>query len=289
MRKLVLLLFIPFWSYAQEEFSFELYFEDAIGNKDTLVLGYDPLATDSIDSSFGEVDIINQQWDSIFEVRAGDDYSFWHPSGGMIPAPLYQSKKQIIDKSCDFDYDITININVKHFPFKIYWDTTLFTTDSCRLASILTGTPEEQTDVYEAPEAYLSNRYFGVGTGFTDTVIIDSITANNDLRYYSNNSEEIFVFWLAFANPLNISPNSVGELNHKSLRIYPNPSNQFIIIQDDFPIDQNFLIHNNSGKLVKKGPLLNGQIAVSDLPSGMFYLTIKTNQDIYRSKVIVER
>jgi hypothetical protein len=101
MKLLFLMFFVlPAICYSQEEFSFELYFEDAIGNKDTLLLGYDPLATDSIDVAFGEVNIINQPWSSVFEVRAGDDNDIWHPPGGVVQVPNYQSKKQIIDKSC---------------------------------------------------------------------------------------------------------------------------------------------------------------------------------------------
>ena len=37
---------------AQEEFSFQLYFEDAVGNRDTITLGYDPLATDTMEMLF---------------------------------------------------------------------------------------------------------------------------------------------------------------------------------------------------------------------------------------------
>jgi len=70
-------LFLSVWillfsstSFAQEEFSFELYFEDAVGNRDTLVLGYDENATDTIDSGFLEIDISGSIWNNTFEVRA---------------------------------------------------------------------------------------------------------------------------------------------------------------------------------------------------------------------------
>jgi len=39
----ILILFLPL-SLIGQEFSFSMYFEDAVGNKDTLVLGYDPAA-----------------------------------------------------------------------------------------------------------------------------------------------------------------------------------------------------------------------------------------------------
>ncbi|MCF8417129.1 MAG: hypothetical protein K9G40_12865, partial [Crocinitomicaceae bacterium] len=86
--------------FAQEEFSFELYFEDALGNKDTLILGYDSNATNGIDPLFGELNMTGQPWDNTFEVRAGNGYL------GEPDFPLninnfdYQTKKQIKFKDC---------------------------------------------------------------------------------------------------------------------------------------------------------------------------------------------
>ena len=80
---------------SQEEFSFPMIFEDAVGNKDTIVVGYDSLATDSIDTAFGEVDIVNQPWDSTFEVRIGrttTSESFDLPSS-------YQKKNIILKRN----------------------------------------------------------------------------------------------------------------------------------------------------------------------------------------------
>ncbi len=61
MKELVftfLLLVLSWNSSSQEEFSFTLYFEDAIGNKDSLILGYDELATNGEDEEFGEENVI---------------------------------------------------------------------------------------------------------------------------------------------------------------------------------------------------------------------------------------
>ena len=49
-----------------QEFKFNLFFQDSKGNKDTITLGYDINATDSIDSKLGETNIYKQQIDSIF-------------------------------------------------------------------------------------------------------------------------------------------------------------------------------------------------------------------------------
>lgn len=70
MKKFSLVLFSFIWQFSfAQSFSFELYFEDANGAKDTLEFGYDPTATDSIDPIFQETNIIAQPWSGQFEAR----------------------------------------------------------------------------------------------------------------------------------------------------------------------------------------------------------------------------
>lgn len=60
-KKLFLLFFlIPGGLFGQQTpgFEFELYFEDALGNRDTIILGYDDSATDGIDIGFEEERLI---------------------------------------------------------------------------------------------------------------------------------------------------------------------------------------------------------------------------------------
>jgi len=88
MRKTKLILAIFFLSSVanSQDFSFDLIFTDAIGNRDTLVLGYDDNAGDSIDTIFGEKNIINTPWSNIFEVR--------------ISSENFETKTQIKENKC---------------------------------------------------------------------------------------------------------------------------------------------------------------------------------------------
>ena len=118
------MFFLPLISSAQE-FSFELYFEDALWNRDTLVFGYDPLATDSIDVAFGEENIITQPWDSVFEVRISD-YYYENPT---LRPTSFNSNKGIFKKRTGYNYLTTamqINIKSNHFPITVSCDSTLF-------------------------------------------------------------------------------------------------------------------------------------------------------------------
>jgi len=68
----VAILLLPGFMYAQQtpQFQITLQFEDAIGNKDSIIVGYDETASsDQLNTQFGEV-LIDTPFDSVFEVRA---------------------------------------------------------------------------------------------------------------------------------------------------------------------------------------------------------------------------
>lgn len=67
-----ILFLVQVWLNGQPTAMFEatIWFEDAAGNRDSIVVGYDTLATEDIDPAFGEAEITSP-FDSVFEVRAG--------------------------------------------------------------------------------------------------------------------------------------------------------------------------------------------------------------------------
>ena len=116
MKKSLLILFLlPMYLTAQEEFSFQLYFEDAVGNRDTVTVGYDDNATHAIETAFGEEDIKSLPWDNQCEVRITDFSKTFH------------TKKQIIKNHCGEFWNILepIFIDIKNPQFPL--------TISCRL------------------------------------------------------------------------------------------------------------------------------------------------------------
>ncbi len=54
-------------------FETTIWVEDAIGNRDSVVVGFDPNATDEVDTTFGEIPN-DSAFDSILDVRAGEMY-----------------------------------------------------------------------------------------------------------------------------------------------------------------------------------------------------------------------
>ena len=139
MRKINLTLFTLFIAsmlHAQQ-FSFNLYITVSLGHSDTLVLGYDPMATDSIDAAFGEVDVSSQVWDSVFEARICP-YGDWNFATQFQPA--YETKKQIMHfipqppyspYSSQLSTPFIIEIHsAAQRPYYLSWDSTLFADSS---------------------------------------------------------------------------------------------------------------------------------------------------------------
>jgi hypothetical protein len=142
MKKFTLVLFSFIWQFSfAQSFSFELYFEDATGAKDTLEFGYDPTATDSIDPTFQETNIIAQPWSSQFEARIivlTNPYAFGFEEYATVPEAGHL-KKQIKLEDC-LDQSVHISmIQMKNavYPVTITWDHTLFN-DICRSNTIIT-------------------------------------------------------------------------------------------------------------------------------------------------------
>ncbi len=119
----------PFLNFAQNNplFQFSLYFEDTVGNKDSVIIGYDPTASSqNLNPQFGEV-WLTTPFDSVFDVRVihgGDSQN-------------RTSKKAIghmefsLD-SCVLGFHTKIIINAKFLPVKITYDSTLFPIDDCK-------------------------------------------------------------------------------------------------------------------------------------------------------------
>ena len=139
MKKIIvfkIILLSCMFSYSQE-FKMKLWFQDAVGNKDSIELGYDLLATDSIDSQYGETNSITTPWSNNFEVRISNE---WKNRFNNNQSGTYHTKKQIVKKQlCSIPHSVTaIDIKAQHWPVTVSWDSTLNFTD-CYNSSLLTS------------------------------------------------------------------------------------------------------------------------------------------------------
>lgn len=265
-------------SYAQE-FSFILHFKDSLGNIDSLTLGYDSEASDSIDIEFGEENIILEPWNSPLDVRAGDTNPFdctWN-----LTLPQYHSKKQWIIKDCDFYHSLNLIIHCENFPLKISWDTSLFKGDACRIASQLSGIWWFGWDITNPDQYTFLSPDFNLFE--SDHWKIDSVGAINSSCWYEEDEKKIFFLWITFANPSTLPPTDiympfVGEMNFKLLL---NPSGKLKIKVPDIRFNKlYFYVYSTLGTLVysssKELILPNSTLSFNDiqLPDGIYLIKI---------------
>lgn len=290
---------------AQEEFSFELYFEDALGNKDTVILGYDPNATDVIDITFGEVNILSQPWGSNFDVRIGDrSYETNNGTTNWLTSNTYQSKKQILSSYCD-QYDkksetISLQFKIDNLPIKIKWNGNVFG-DSCRAHSSFFGENTSlQTDGFHGtPLLYgLGNDSIFIDK-YTDQFNIEKLWVYKDvnqpqyaIQSLMDNLDSIaylqFYFW---GEQLLHTTELEAFFN---LKIFPNPTSDYLTIvknessQSDLLTVQIYSINGNllHTEEIKENHLL---IDLKQFQTGTYFFKFTNNKGISKFVKILKQ
>ena len=276
---ILIFLFLTGGIFSQQtpEFSFEFWIEDALGNKDTVTIGYDELATDGIDSNFGEIDIINQTWNSDLEARVGDKI---YTGLGILssdwirPNNSYLSKKQILKSYCeesDYSERVSIQFTAENYPITISWNDKLFE-ENCHKYSFIFG----QDDHY----------HFDV-TGFvmlrsTNSWVIDStlIFEGRTLASYESNGKTIGVLQFVFHRnyTLDVAANKLNDI-----KVYPNPViNDFINVE----FEGQFVLLDITGKIIQQGKVLNNKIGFEVLDKGIYNLILTNGSATHQSKII---
>ena len=279
MKQLIFFLFfLPMITSAQE-FSFELYFEDALGNRDTLVLGYDPLATDSIDVAFGEENIIAQPWDSVFEVRISDYYDK-NQVGEQVS---FNSKKCIQNKSSQpyfLTNRIEIDIHAKYLPIRITCDSTDLESPERRGTFITSMLPGGWFDT----GGFVTNLFYNPQT-LIDLAGFESWPLYPFNYYYLEESDSVFVCWSSIADS-NVNTSNILESSiDKIIKISPNPvsSNEKITIN----AQGNYTIVDIQGKAIQKGIIENNSVQLIYVESGIYFFILKNENAVYKTKFVV--
>lgn len=266
---LVLLLFIIF-SNAQE-FAFPIYFEDAAGYKDTLVLGYDITATDSVDIAFDEINIISEPLNDELDVRVSNAFFRGY---GELPA-TYHTKKQIIKNSCGYGFPvypvICIDIKSNHWPVNVMWDSTLFV-DTCVAESQFASFLYWSWDITWPNDfnLYLNQQSSQIAKTESDP--------SDDLTYYINDSgDTIRVFFIVLDDEQyteNIESHEVFDFKiFNNKEILTVSSDQFVIGKIE--------ILDLAGKTVI---VENAKaISIAGLPEGLYLCRVYVSSGIIKT------
>ncbi|HRN42717.1 MAG TPA: T9SS type A sorting domain-containing protein [Vicingus sp.] len=287
MKRNLLSLFILFFAQGikAQEFSFQLNFIDAIGNKDSLVLGYDITASDTIDSSFSELNIISTPLDTAFDIRVSDVYTNLFSSSSF---GTYQSKKQLVKNTnnCEFT-TIAIEVFAKYWPITATWNNTLFA-DSCSEGSFLTSVhPGGWWDVASTSNLYRTKLALNNSITFSsnnDGNLSIPFLAYNSGAYLNSNNDTISVFWLKFGDSTILNTSINNNQQEFQYNIYPNPANETLHVSIDKNIkltNTQLSIINISGSMVLKESILSHhtELTINHLPNGIYFLKIDVNNE----------
>jgi len=282
---LILWLCLALWGglYGQQTALFQavIRFEDAVGNKDSVTVGYDPEATFGIDPEFGEAEI-TAPFDSVFEVRAMSRFDFDQ-----------KFSKVIIDES-DFIFGLNcyggpivyLFVWSKHQPFKVEWDSSLFLNDVCVRGSFISNHQEDEVagpfDLEQFPPicacmAIQSLQYFELSE--------DALPPENSIMTFEAEVEGIgsqVIYGLRFkpVDPGGYTPcywitvDTDEPIAATPLSIFPNPSHGLVkVTSSEHTAFEELKVFDTMGHLVQSiSAIKNSEADLSGLPGGIYQL-----------------
>lgn len=265
----------------QPRWVFPFFIEDAIGQKDTVYVGYDTSVTSFIcnaDTVFGE---------------------FWlHPDTNFIAGAICGSgdsitKVEITSFMFPPNYFNFGALNV-HFPVILRWDVSLLRSDSLPFPD-QDPAPRAQVDMYWF---FGTNALFDASCG-EPIIISDSV---NNVGFCQRR-DSIIIYDL-FGNPgkqdcgvvISITPwsgqpygTSVTENSgdNSFIKISPNPAQDFFTIKCDYPI-QNLEIYNAQGQSLffQKRVNINEAINIKQFNKGVYVVKFQVENNVAFRKLL---
>ena len=287
MKKIILLLFSAFpLGIVSQQFSVDLYFEDAAGNKDTITVGYDPAATDTINAALGEMNIIQTPLNPNLDVRISNEIK--NRSISLQTPGAWASKKKFVDYNCPtFDYSQIFEINIfsTNWPVSVSWNHTLFS-DSCHNGSVITSSnPGGWWDVSNPAEFY-SFLYDSTQPKIINEYKYDGIILN----YYAfiNGNDTVYGYWLAIGS-FKIHSTSIEEPASKEVfSVFPNPVLDELHISSSYQEATRMDVYSLLGQKLSSTVFTgNGQINMNSLPAGIYFYEIQNaGGNIQSGKII---
>ena len=119
-------------------------------------------------------------------------------------------------------------------------------------------------------------------TSFNESVLEGIVTYSVVAKNQDNYSAPAFV---VVNSTVNISDNIINVENNK-VSLYPNPTSGMIYVELDNTFDA--VIYNYQGQVVMREYDNNGQIDLSNLSAGMYFVEIREGNNRMIGKVIVK-
>ena len=274
-------------SNAQQTAMFEanFIFEDAIGNKDSIIIGYDTLANATFNPQFGEVEVDSDEgFNPVFDLQGNHDSNYY---SNIIKKRISPTTKYFPLSGCYKVFTETIYFTAKNFPVTISWDSLYFQ-DWCHAIAYITPlnilTMENQDWGEIAPDYLWACLKYNSKYVLTEAIADDQEwEINYDYAILNDGSKgkvygvqiwfRDFGFYECYKS---VSNNDIRKT--EKIIITPNPTSDYIRISNiSLSRDSRVSILDISGRVVKTN-IENERIDVTHLPKGMYFLTIESEE-----------
>lgn len=259
-----------------------MYFEDTANNRDTLYFGFDSASTDSIDLSFGEVDISAIRPDSIFSIRITDEY---HKNLSWPSYFDFHTKKQIVNYQCPYFKIIQFEIISRNWPVKASWDSSLFS-GICLNGTLITGTPPGGWWDVGSPSFLWQEVLESKSSVLINSNISSNGMINNNYNYVNQYGDSVSYYWFAFGDSTILYSGIEEKLINKA-KVFPNPTNDEVIIEHS-SVPLRVFLYDLTGKKVLE--LCNERkIKLASFDNGIYVLQIEFSDGNLETHKIVKR
>lgn len=287
-------------------FEATIYFEDAVGNVDSVVVGYDTLATTDIDPEFGEEEITTP-FDSVFEVRAGTllDWMYRDKLSKKIIEPAEYIPPIINDDGCYGSTHNFIYVWAKHQPVTVSWKSVQFMQDICDRGSVLVN---HWTDELAGPYTWGENPdelfyCMAVDSSFEIDLSEEAIM-NSGIDFPVFIEKEVegkgtqTIYGLRFFpsatftyTPCYWVTSDTREEQFRNalpLSISPNPANTYVSFQLPQGVKTHWWeVYNVQGRLMASGAALPDAVSLENWASGIYFARVQAEGGVvYTGKIV---
>lgn len=292
---------------------YHLYITDAIGNKDTLTLGWMDRPSKDLIQDIGEENIMDQPWDTVLEARIANRIDYFREPP-RFHSKVYYANVALYDspgvRRCPHSFGVpTIIIYAKYLPVEITWDSTFFYEDNClRWVSL------SNHDIWTEYSPFDSQAWEGFGADSLDNICMAEYSSyTTDLtpirygfssftyEYTFENGDTVTLGALAVVQDniysCDLPPivNTV-ELPSSTISIYPNPTTDHVITLDapDVSNIQSIRIRDIAGQVIldhrKDLPdqLDDYTISIPSQIQGLVIVQVVTGEGTWTEKVMVK-
>lgn len=258
-----LMIFLFAVTKAQEFSAYLTFYRVGQYPIDSLEIGYDATATDTLDAQFGEVNIYGTPRDTGFDVRIGNIWNRQNIQEFSLQSP-FQTKKQIVPNRCGTNTASIIELDIvsNKWPVGVDWIRNQFL-DSCRNGTSLTN---------------MHPLHWWNGIGFREVLSIwewHPIYPNQ--WFYIDGADTIYTYWIGVGDSESVT-HLIKDINANAnqMRIFPNPANSSFTVElpNDFKLHSLEIFTLEGLKIMEH---FSENVELGNLPKGVYTVVLHSD------------